>query len=119
MAIAIYSQSELRNFASMPRAVRASKLAKFSIKEALIFRRNIQMSMSKYAAIHRQGASFDPTVAGAYQGLHDLETLARRAFVRAHLPAMRSFAGGDKQKYARARSTVLAAWEKLLAKSSY
>lgn len=119
MAIAIYSESELQNFSALPRRRRLLQMARFSIHEALIFRRNIQISMAKYAEKHRQEGAFDPVIAGCYSALHDLETLARRAFVSAFAPRMRAAAAGDAEAYKRARKSILARWEKLFARSSY
>lgn len=119
MAIAVYSESELRAFALLDRTERLTRMARMSIKEALIFRRNLQISLVKYAARHRQVGAYDTIVAGIYKALHDLESLTRRAFVAALAPQYARAVGNDAASRKRAKKQALEKWEKLLARSSY
>lgn len=119
MAIAVYSEAELRAFASLDRTKRLTRMARMSIKEALIFRRNLQISLVQYAAKHKQNGAFDVTVAGVYRALHDLESLTRRAFVAALAPQYARAVGNDAASRKRAKKQALEKWEKLLARSSY
>lgn len=119
MAIAVYSDTELANLSRMPTAVFQRKLASLSMREALIFRRNLQISLASYSK--RRGArdAFDPLQAAIIKACYLIEKTCRTTFLAATFAKAWRIGQLRGMSKAAVKTDVLKKWEKLIARSNY
>lgn len=119
MAIAVYSEGEMRNLAMTPDTVFKSKIMGMSLKDVLIFRRNLQISLAQYTKNARLSGKTDMMQIRIIQHCGTIERMARATFLSATLPRALRVGATSGLTPAKIKSDVLKKWEKLIARSSY
>lgn len=120
MAVSMLTDTDLRLLAGMDTKALRKLLMTKSVREALIFRRNLQISLAAYSKSHPAIGRVD-VIQGQIIGIcHQIESAARNAFtvsywrkIKAKYPNMTLI-----ERVSR-KGTIRKEWEKLLKSFSY
>lgn len=120
MAISMLSDTDLRLLAGMNHTELKRLISTKTIREALIFRRNLQISLTAYSKKHPAIGRLDPIQGNAILICKRIEDEARNAYT---LTSWRRIKAKNPnftltEKIERKR-TILTAWEKLLRTFNY
>lgn len=120
MAVTFLSDTDLRLMAAMPPAKLRKILSTMSLREALIFRRNLQVSLASYSKKHPARGSLD-LIQGQVIGIcKQIENAARDAYTVAFWRKIKAAHPNMTQteKFGR-KYKIKTDWEKLLKTYSY
>lgn len=120
MAVSLFNDTDLRLLCKMSHSELKKVLATKTVKEALIFRRNLQISLTQYSKKFPAIGRLDEVQGNALLICKQIENAARNAFtvtgwrkIKASMPNM-----SLTEKIER-KSFIKAQWEKLLRTYSY
>lgn len=120
MAISIYTTAELEHIASAPAKFISKKMAGTTAKQALLFRRNLQISLSAYSTRNpSRNGKLDPVQAGIIWVCRQIEMRAREAFMRHYSPRLWPEAQAKGMSKLTLKQELKKRWEEVLAKTGY
>lgn len=119
MAVSVYTTAELDNICKMPENVFSRRVLNMTLKQGLMFRRDLQVSLAGYSKRSKAVGEFDPIQAGIIRRCYIVEKICRRAFIAAIFPKALKVGATMGLDRKRIKKDVLNKWEKLIARSSF
>jgi hypothetical protein len=121
MAVSFLTETDLRLLAGMSHADLKKLVSTKSVREALIFRRNLQISLTSYSKLHPAiGGKLDIVHASILGICRHIEIAARDAFCLSYWRKMKAkFPGMSLTERVERKSKIKTDWEKLLKTLSY
>ena len=120
MAISIYGKEDLIRIATMPTKLVSMKMAGKSVKEVLLLRRNLQISLTAYSKIYpAKNGRLDPVHAGIIWVMKQIEMRAREAFMKHYFPRMWPESKRKGMSKLSLKIDLKKQWESILKKASF
>lgn len=119
MAVSVYTTAELDNICKMPETAFVKRVLSMTLKQGLMFRRDLQVSLARYSKRIKAVGEFDPIQAGIIRRCYIVEKMCRRAFIAAVFPKALKVGATMGLDRRRVKADVLNKWEKLIARSSF
>lgn len=118
MAVRIYTDTELRAIASFDVKM-MKRFVPRRVREAMLLRRNLQISLAYYSKMQRRGASgLDQVQGGIIHLCRMIELWARDAFMRYYFPRRLAAAAGRVSRV-QVKETLKAEWERYAKRVAY
>lgn len=123
MAIGIYSAEELAKIATLPVKFLSRKLANMNVREVLLLRRNLQISLAAYSTKKKVERRYKPRLDNAEAGIifvcRQIEMRAREAYFKHCFK--RSWPDAQTKGVTKLafKQILNAKWEKILSQTGY
>ena len=119
MAVRIYTDAELVKLSTLPAAVITKGIKNKSVKEVLLLRRNLLISLSAYSTKHPSRGRLDKVQAGTIWICKQIETTARDAFMRFYFPRLWATEKARGASKLTVKLNLKKKWEDIIKRTGY